>query len=64
MLERDLGQAVLSSDISAIFGIGNSGGSNIAVDRKGATAEAISFDRDYSIYRFGRDRRQAFTVHP
>ena len=25
--------------------------------------EAISFDRDYSIYRFGRDRRQAFTVH-
>ncbi len=25
--------------------------------------EAISFDRDYSIYRFGRDRRQAFTIH-
>ena len=25
--------------------------------------EAISFDRDYSIYRFGRDRRKAFTVH-
>ena len=25
--------------------------------------EAISFDRDYLIYRFGRDRRQAFTVH-
>ena len=25
--------------------------------------EAISFDRDYRIYRFGRDRRQAFTVH-
>ena len=25
--------------------------------------DAISFDRDYSIYRFGRDRRQAFTVH-
>ena len=25
--------------------------------------EAVSFDRDYSIYRFGRDRRQAFTVH-
>ena len=25
--------------------------------------EAISFDRDYSIHRFGRDRRQAFTVH-
>ncbi len=24
---------------------------------------AISFDRDYSIYRFGRDRRQAFIVH-
>ena len=25
--------------------------------------EAISFDQYYSIYRFGRDRRQAFTVH-
>lgn len=25
--------------------------------------EAIAFDRDFSIYRFGRDRRSAFTVH-
>jgi len=25
--------------------------------------EAIAFDRDFSIYRYGRDRRQAFTVH-
>ena len=25
--------------------------------------QAISFDRDYSIYRFGRNRRQAFSVH-
>ena len=25
--------------------------------------DAISFDRDFLIYRFGRDRRQAFTVH-
>ncbi len=25
--------------------------------------DAVSFDRDYSIYRFGRNRRQAFTVH-
>ncbi|WP_419917976.1 type II toxin-antitoxin system VapC family toxin [Candidatus Poriferisocius sp.] len=25
--------------------------------------EAISFDRDYSIFRFGRDRRMSFTVH-
>lgn len=25
--------------------------------------EAIAFDRDYSIYRFGRGRKQAFTVH-
>ena len=25
--------------------------------------QAISFDRDYLIYRFGRNRRQAFTVH-
>ena len=25
--------------------------------------DAIAFDRDSSIYRFGRGRRQAFTVH-
>ena len=25
--------------------------------------EAVSFDRDYLIYRLGRNRRQAFTVH-
>jgi predicted nucleic acid-binding protein len=25
--------------------------------------QAIAFDRDYSIYRFGRRRAQAFTVH-
>jgi len=25
--------------------------------------EAIAFDRDYSIFRFGRDRRRSFTVH-
>ncbi len=24
--------------------------------------EALAFDRDYSIYRFGRDRNRAFTV--
>ena len=42
LVERDLGQAGPSSDISAIFGIGDSGGSDIAVDRKGATAEAIA----------------------
>ena len=25
--------------------------------------EALAFDRDYSIFRFGRDRRSSFTVH-
>ncbi|MCY3863105.1 MAG: PIN domain-containing protein [bacterium] len=25
--------------------------------------EALAFDRDYSIFRFGRDRRGSFTVH-
>lgn len=25
--------------------------------------EAIAFDRDFSIYRFGRDRRNSFVVH-
>ena len=42
LVERDLAQAGPNSDISAIFGIGDSCGSDIAVDRKGATAEAIA----------------------
>lgn len=42
LVERDLSQTGPSSDISDIFGIGDSGGSDIAVDRKGATAEAIA----------------------
>lgn len=42
LVERDLEQVSLISDISAIFGIGDSGGSDIAVDRKRATAEAIA----------------------
>lgn len=39
LVKRDLAQAGAGS---AIFGIGDSGGSDIAVDRKGATAEAIA----------------------
>ena len=42
LVERDLNQTGPSSDISVIFGIGDSGGSDIAVDRKRATAEAIA----------------------
>ena len=43
LVERDLAAAAgPSSDISDIFGIGDSGGSDIAADRKGATAEAIA----------------------
>ena len=42
LVERDLNQTGSNSDISDIFGIGDSGGSDIAVDRKGATAEAIA----------------------
>lgn len=42
LVERDLVQGGSGADISAIFGIGDSGGSDIAVDRKGATAEAIA----------------------
>jgi len=42
LVERDLEQTGTSADISAIFGIGDSGGSDIAVDRKVATAEAIT----------------------
>ena len=42
LVERDLAQTGPGADISAIFSIGDSGGSDIAVDRKGATAEAIA----------------------
>ncbi len=42
LVEQDLAQAGPNSDISAIFGIGDSGGGDISVDRKTATAEAIA----------------------
>ena len=42
LVERDLRQAAPAVDISDIFGIGDSGGSDIAVDRKRATGEAIA----------------------
>ena len=42
LVERDLRQAGPRADISDIFGLGDSGGSDIAVDRKRATAEAIA----------------------
>ena len=42
LVERDLQQTGASTGISAIFGIGDSGGSDIAVDRKRATADAIA----------------------
>ncbi len=34
-----------------------------AVMQRLGVHEAVSFDRDYSIYRFGPGRRQAFVVH-
>lgn len=52
LVERDLRRPEARSDLSAIVGMGASG-----------RADAAAFDRDYSIYRFGQDRRQAFTVH-
>ena len=42
LVERDLQQAGPRADISDIFGIGDSGGGDIAVNRKGATGEAIA----------------------
>ena len=42
LVDRDLQQAGPRADISDIFGIGDSGGSDIAVDRRVATAEAIA----------------------
>lgn len=34
----------------------------IVMERHGID-EAISFDADFAVYRYGRDRRNAFTVH-
>lgn len=34
-----------------------------SIMRRMGVHEAISLDADFSIYRFGRDRRQAFTVY-
>ena len=34
-----------------------------AVMQRIGVHDAIAFDRDFSIYRFGPDRRRAFTVH-
>jgi predicted nucleic acid-binding protein len=34
-----------------------------AVMQRLGVHEAVTFDRDYSIYRFGPRRRQAFVVH-
>lgn len=42
LVERDLRLVGTGGDISDIFGIGDSGGSDIAVGRKEATAEAIA----------------------
>ena len=41
-VDRDLQQRGAGAGVSAIFGIGNSSGSDIADDRKGATAEVIA----------------------
>ncbi len=42
LIDRDLQQTRPNGDISDIFGIGDSGGSNIALNRKSATAKAIA----------------------
>ena len=34
----------------------------VAMERHGID-EAISFDTDFAVYRYGRDRRNAFTIH-
>lgn len=48
LVERDLRQA--GADISTIFGIGDFGGSDIASERKGATADAIAAKRPPSTH--------------
>ena len=42
LVERDIQQTGTGTDISAIFGVGDSGGSDIAIQRKRLAAEAIS----------------------
>ncbi|MDE0268573.1 MAG: hypothetical protein OXI96_06010 [Acidimicrobiaceae bacterium] len=41
LIDRDLAVSENEPDISDIFGLGDSGGSDIAVDRKNATAQAL-----------------------
>ena len=44
LVERDLDVFESEVDISVIFGLGNSGGSDIATEGKAAVAEAIEVD--------------------
>lgn len=44
LIERDLAAPETQADISAIFGLGDSGGSDIAAEGKSAVGEAIEAD--------------------
>ena len=61
--DQDSAGGRTNADLSSIIGIGHSGGSDIAAEGQAVTAEAISLDADFSVFRFGRDKNRAFTVH-
>jgi len=42
LVDRDHQRGTVDADVSAIIGIGRSGGSDIASDRAAATAEAVA----------------------
>ena len=44
LIERDLSAPKTQADISSIFALGNSGGSDIATEGKSAIAEAVEAD--------------------
>jgi hypothetical protein len=43
-----------------VFDLGSSGGADVARDKDEMVAAA--FDDDFSVFRFGRSRREAFEV--
>lgn len=42
LVDRDQERGAVTADVSAIIGIGRSGGSDIATDRVAATADAVA----------------------
>ena len=68
LVARDLGNPPAKADPALLFDLGASRQSDIAKHKDAMIAEAItatgaaSFDADFAIFRFGPNRRRAFTI--